>query len=154
MRQYLVYLAGPITGLSYDGCTSWREYVCKEFQKYEGKYSLIQGVSPMRMKDYLSNEAIVKDHYEFILSTPKGIETRDHYDVERCDVLFANFLGATKVSIGSVLEIGYAHSYRKPIVVAMEATNIHQHSMLNEHAGYIVDNIEDAIYVIRGLCSP
>ena len=100
MKESLLYLAGPITGVSFDGCTDWREYVAGKLPKY------IRGVSPMRGKKYLSNETAVKDAYEnHPLSSSKGITCRDRFDTTRCDMVFVNFLGAKKASIGTVMEI-------------------------------------------------
>lgn len=44
-----VYLAGPISGQSYDGATSWREEAKEELSSW----SDIIGYSPMRGKTYL-----------------------------------------------------------------------------------------------------
>jgi hypothetical protein len=51
------------------------------------------------------------------MSKPKGLTTRDRWDAMRCDVLLVNLLGATKVSIGTVLEFGWADAMDIPIVV-------------------------------------
>lgn len=149
MKTYLIYLAGPITGLTYEGCTGWRDFIIKSLPPN------IVGVSPMRMKENLVNEIDIADNYkDHVLSNERAISCRDHYDVRRCDVILANFLGATKVSIGTVLEIGHARAYDKPIIVAMKDDNIHQHAMIRGYAGFLVSSLEDAILAIRGLCSP
>ena len=64
----------------------------------------------------------------------------------RCDALLVNLLGAKKVSIGSVLEIGWADAFRKPIILAIEKEgNPHDHAELKEVANFIVDNLDEAI---------
>jgi nucleoside 2-deoxyribosyltransferase len=57
------------------------------------------------------------------------------------------------VSIGTVLEIGFAHAHRKPLVLAIESGNVHEHSMVMEIAGFVVNNLPDAIMVVRDLVS-
>src|SRR5271157_1829498 len=100
----LVYLAGPITGLTYQGCTDWRQ----KAMDYLAEYG-IQGLSPLRAKDYLLNETSIADTYDdTILSSQRGIFARDKFDCERSDVIFVNLLGAQRVSIGTVMEIGWA----------------------------------------------
>lgn len=147
MPKAKLYLAGPITGESWNGATNWRTYVGDALADVG-----IEGVSPLRSKEYLLNEVAIADRYdEYILSTSKGIFTRDFYDVSRVDGLFVNFLGAKKVSIGTVMEIAYAWSLRKPIIVVMDKDNIHQHSMLREASGWIVDTIEDGIHVAKNV---
>lgn len=142
-----IYLAGPITGESWGGATDWRKQVGDALADVG-----IEGVSPLRSKEYLLNEVAIADRYDqHILSTSKGIFTRDFYDVSRVDGLFVNFLGAKKVSIGTVMEIAYAWSLRKPIVVVMDKDNMHQHSMLREASGWIVDSIEDGIHVVKNV---
>lgn len=148
--MYTVYLAGPITGLTYDGATDWREAVIKSFPAH------IKGLSPMRGKQYLGNsKEPIKDSYsEFVMSTPKAIVTRDRFDATRCDVLLVNLLGATKVSIGTVMEIAWADAHRIPIVIAMEKNNPHDHSMIVQVAGYIVDTLEEATTVVERILTP
>ena len=51
-----VYLAGPISGLDYNGCNDWRKKAIEQLAK-EG----IKGISPMRYKEYLSKEEVIID---------------------------------------------------------------------------------------------
>lgn len=146
MRE--IYLAGPITGLSYGESTDWRSQVASQLPSH------IRPLSPMRGKQYLKGEATILDSYsQHIMSTSKGITTRDRFDVARADAVFANFLGAKKVSIGTVIEIAWADMLRKPIIVVMEKDNVHQHSMLNECAGFITESLDEAISVAVRLLS-
>lgn len=149
MQPFLLYLAGPITGVSYGASTDWRKYVAEKLPKY------IQGVSPMRGKKYLNKEKSVKDCYENRpLSSRKGITTRDRFDVMRCDMLFVNLEGAEKVSIGTVMEIAWADMLRKPIVIVMSKNNVHYHSMVRESAGFIVSSLDKAIQIAVAVLSP
>ncbi|GAG68694.1 unnamed protein product [marine sediment metagenome] len=127
-NDFIVYLAGPISGCSYDGCTDWREYVMRALP--DG----ITGLSPMRSKQYLIGETTVADQYDAkVLSTQRGIFARDSWDCRRCDAILVNLLGAEKVSIGTVMEIAWAHAFNKPVVLVMEEEdNLHEHSMLRE----------------------
>ena len=143
-----VYLAGPISGCSYGGCTEWRDGIIQALAVYD-----IKGLSPMRGKDYLSYltdiSADGKD-YEALspLSTSRGVMTRDRFDTQRCDVVLLNLLGASRVSIGSMIEVGWADSVRTPIVCVMEPTgNPHEHMMLSEAVGYRVPTLEEAVAV-------
>lgn len=145
-----MYLAGPITGLSYDGCTDWRDQVTKWAEPDIVCYS------PMRAKNYLLNRTTIADQYdEFILSTQRGIYTRDFYDCRTRDLIFVNLLGAQKVSIGTVMEIAWGAAFNKPIVLVMEKNgNIHEHAMLREACPMRVETLEDGMYVARALLLP
>lgn len=149
MKEFLLYCAGPITGVSYGESTDWREYVASKLPPY------IRAISPMRGKKYLKNEKAIKDSYEeHPLSSQKGITCRDRMDVIRCNMILINFLGASKVSISSVMEIAWADAWRKPIVVVMEKDNIHSHAMIREVSGFIVSNLDDAISIATAVLSP
>ena len=138
-----VYLAGPITSLSFGEATDWRAYAMRMLSD-----SGIDAFSPLRAKTYLSKENNIKDHYDSNpLSTAHGIVTRDRFDTMHRDLILVNFIGATKVSIGTVMEIAWADACRKPIVIAMEKGNVHEHAMLTEVSGYIVDDLDEAIEI-------
>ncbi len=148
MKHTKIYLAGPMTGLSYKESNAWREYFDKNIDTTQ-----IKCLSPFRGKSYLSDEPILKPEYnDYALSTGKGITTRDRWDAQRCDLLVVNFLGATTVSIGTVLEIAWADSKRIPIVIIMEEKgNPHEHRMITECAGFRVTTLDDAINIIHSI---
>lgn len=150
-----VYLAGPITGCSYGGCTEWRDGVIAQLAERG-----IKGLSPMRAKAFLKpfNEISgTGDEYASlnVLASARGIMTRDFNDATKCDVLLVNFLGATRVSIGTVMEIAWAFQKRTPVVVVMEKSgNPHEHLMLAEATGYRVDTLEEALSTIEAIVCP
>src|SRR6476620_1152916 len=150
--KFLVYLAGPITGTTYEGCTEWREQV-KEMVDSD-----ILTLSPMRGKQYLlerTKGGVIADSYsDTIMSCEKGINCRDFNDVQRADALLVNFLGSKKVSIGTVMEIAWARAFNKPVVCIMEEDNIHNHSMLIYACGYITDNLEEGVVLLEALLLP
>lgn len=123
-----IYLAGPITGLNYDDARNgWRKTFANILKAREANH--IHCFSPMREKEFLEKDQCIEGtaDYESLhgFGTPQGILTRDHNDVHNCDVMVANFTGAKKVSIGTCVEFGFAHSYRKPAIIIMEpATTI------------------------------
>lgn len=150
-----VYLAGPISGCSYGGCTEWRVGVREQLTKYG-----IFGFSPMRAKDYLKdNENISADGKDYerlsVMSTARGVMTRDRFDTTTADVILLNLLGSTRVSIGSMVEVGWADANRVPIVCAIElAGNPHEHMMLSEAIGFRVASLEEAVKVVVNILKP
>lgn len=149
MRKQLVYAAGGITGYSWEEAQNWRTYLQRLLEPN------IIVLSPLRGKSFLNKEKSIKDHYEqHPISTPKGIHRRDSYDVLRSDLIFVNFLKAQSVSIGTVWEIGAASILGKPVIVVMEDNNIHQHSLINQSAIYIVDNLEDGAELTKQFLLP
>lgn len=142
-----VYLAGPISGLDYQGATGWREEA-RIFLENRG----IRALSPMRgkkfLKDVTSFSATCENYGgRSVLASPKGIMTRDRYDATHCDVLLVNFLGAKTVSIGTCMEVAWADGLRTPIVAVMEEGNVHEHAMITEAIGYRVDTLKEALEI-------
>lgn len=146
---WLVYLGGPISGLSYEGATDWRDDVIAALPPQ------IVGVSPMRAKSYLSNSIAIADACPaHTLSSERGITARDRYDVMRSDMVAMNFLDADKASIGSSIEVGWADAYRKPLVVAMRPGDVHDHAMIRAIAGFIVPTLDDLVEVVTSVLLP
>ena len=170
-----VYLAGPITGLTYgDARHGWRE----EFAAMMPTH--IISLSPMRGKDFLMGEKNLKGDPDMYptnpLARPSGILARDRNDVRTCDVVVACFLGAMNhPSIGTAVEFGWADAYRKPLVMVVEddptksylkdgmtmqkintneTRNIHLHAFLTEIAGYRTNNLEEAAQIVKCLLTP
>lgn len=147
----LVYLAGPIAGLTFGECTDWRRYASMQLANHG-----ITGLSPMRGKEYLLS--ISKDvplgpdgdkyKLQSPLSTNQGIITRDRWDATRCDVLLANLVGAKQVSIGTCLEIAWADLSRTPIVLAMEDGGVHEHGMILAACGLRAKTLDEAISLV------
>lgn len=146
-----VYLAGPITGLTYDQGQDWRTKV-----KAELSNKGIDGFSPLRAKSYLAGHGPLQGAYdEFPLSTAKGIVARDRNDVRTADLVIFNLLGATRISIGTCIEFGWADAYRIPSIVVIEKNgNCHSHPMVEALSPFIVDNIPDAIDLAAMILKP
>lgn len=165
MSKKKIYLCGPITGLTYDAARlGWR----REFRDLlvAGAHSLsIEAFSPMRSKDFLEGEKNLSGDpkmYAHVMATTAGIITRDRFDVQSCDLMVANLLGAERVSIGSMVEYGWADAFRKPIITIIEpegrsyipdegtvvgVVNPHWHAFVTGLSGYIVHTVEDAVDV-------
>lgn len=150
-----VYLAGPITGLTYDQGQDWRDYAELCLRNIG-----IEALSPLRAKSYLRKLhgpiSGTGEEYAHLgpMSLPRGVMTRDRFDATRCDVLLVNLLGAEKVSIGTVMEIAWADLKRTPIVVAIEPIgNPHEHMMINEAIGFRTPDLDEAINITTAILS-
>lgn len=148
--KYKCYLAGPITGCSFDNAIDWRDKVIEQLAPD------IEGLSPLRGKKYLAGVQKIGDSYEEIpLSCSRGIFTRDFYDVRRSDIMLVNFLNTDRISIGTVMEIAWGRAFEKPIIAVMEKlNNLHDHSMIRECVGFRVDRLEDAVEIAKVLVLP
>lgn len=139
----LVYLYGPITGLTIDGASDWRTWM-------RGQLGLhgIEAVSPLRGKENFAGlgelSAHGRDYPAGALATAPAILARDKFDVLRADMLVGNFLGARRVSIGSMFEQAWAHLHHKPVAVAAEAKgHVHDHLFFNQTIDFRCDSLEE-----------
>lgn len=138
-----IYLAGPISGLTYDGAQDWRTYFTNKIDQR------IECFSPLRGKDYLKIRGPLEGSYEeFPLSTDRGITVRDRADCMGADLVIFNMLGAQRVSIGTMVEFGWADAARVPSILVMEKEgNVHEYPMVREIAGFRLTNLDDAIAI-------
>lgn len=149
-----VYLAGPITGCDYAGATDWREdFKQKILDMSDGR---IECLSPMRGKrEYLKDVKSIGDNYGHIdfMASGLSITSRDRFDCKRADAVLFNFLGASRVSIGTCIELGWADDGIKPRILVMESPksgqfemeqNLHEHSMVRHCTNFHIDNLDDA----------
>ena len=142
-----VYLAGPIEGLTYADATTWRDKACTYLRACG-----ITGLSPLRFKPYLPRDRPLgnADGQDHALSQPRAIMARDRFDCTRADVVLVNLLGAKKVSIGTVMELAWAHLDQIPTVVIMEpdGSNPHEHAMVQQAIDFRVTALEEGLATV------
>lgn len=163
MRDFIIYLAGPILGTTYGECTDWREYAQARLAQLDPS---LRGASPMRAKGYLAQLAKMPMSADQLrtatshsiktpLSTPAGIVGRDQMDVARADLLLVNLLGAKVASIGTCCEVAQAHQLHRPVMLVMEDEgNVHDHPFITYQSAFRVDNLDTAIDLIPAILIP
>lgn len=153
MKQFKVYLAGPITGESWDEANDWREDFIR---RTIDSYPQLVGYSPLRYKTYLRNETKIHHSYEeTVFSSQRGIFARDFNDVLTADLVFVNLLNTKIISVGTIMEIAWAHAFNIPRVVVMEKeNNIHEHPMLREACSFRVETFDEGFEVVAKILLP
>jgi len=155
MVDKTVYLAGAISGLTYDEASKWRDHVTNELGRFG-----IKCLSPLRAAIHLRHAGGLLSDCEIqegtkpaveAMSTPRGVIARDKFDATHCNILLVNLLGAKKVSIGTCVEIGWANALNIPIIVVMEKDNCHNHVFIRESASFITESLSDAVYLIKAI---
>lgn len=150
MSKFKVYLAGPISGLSYDEGQDWREYAQEALASHG-----IAGYSPLRQKEFLRREGVLTGSYGHPMATDRGIMRRDFNDCKTSDVIFVNLLGAKTVSQGTIMEMGWAYAFQIPLVVAVEdANNLHEHPMNRSTWDYRVPDLDQALSIVAAILLP
>jgi nucleoside 2-deoxyribosyltransferase len=154
----MIYLAGPISGLSYDKARyGWRQEFVEVIQN--SGMSHISCNSPMRGKEFMQNHGVLSsghDYPDHAMATPEGITTRDYNDVRECSAMVACFLeSGDRPSLGTAAEFGYCWALHKPIIVIGPADEVNvKHIMLKRMAGYRVDTLEEGALIAIQLLTP
>ena len=148
-RSFMVYLAGPISGLSYDEAVERRRAAARRLAEL-GHVT----VSPMRGKEHLRRVRKLRpEGYRHPASTAHAIVERDSWDVKRCDVLLADLTGARIVSIGTVAEIAWGWLLHKYVIVVMEQENVHRHAFIEQCASLVCETTDEAVEAIAVLAA-
>ena len=143
-----IYLAGPISGkggevtIDYFGSTA-------STLRQAG----FEVIHPMIGKGYFRNEIKFKaeGYLHKSQSTNHAIIERDLWMVQQCDILYCNLIMAEIVSIGSIMEMAWAHILRKHTVLAMQSDNIHRHAFVLEAADIVFEAHDEAVSYIKQL---
>jgi nucleoside 2-deoxyribosyltransferase len=107
----------------------------------------------MRAKEFLKDHPQMKDGvHEHALTTDSAITGRDYWDVSRCDAVLFNLVGAEKVSIGTMIEYGWASAFNKPRITIMERRgNIHDHPIVRNLTTFRAYNLEEGLNLVRAI---
>jgi nucleoside 2-deoxyribosyltransferase len=151
--QPSIYLAGPITGLTFGESESWRDLVKRSL-----KQAGIDCFSPLRAQEHtLRHRGILlaTSYEDDPMTSADGIMFRDHWDVKTRDLTFANVLAAKEKSIGTSMELAWAYAYCKPVVLVMEKTgNVHEHCMFRKAGVFSVQTLGEGIELAKAILLP
>ncbi len=142
-----IYLAGPITGKSFDEVMS----------RYKEKTAILvdfgyEVLSPMTAKGGLKGvSAFVSTGYSGPVANDHSIFERDQWMVSQADVVLADLSNATAISIGTMMELAWASYLGKHTVLVMGANNPHDHAFVKQAADVRLDDMEDAYDYLREL---
>lgn len=161
-----VYLAGPISGLSYEEAIERRRKAV-ELLKPLSAISPMRGKEELRGRDIVGNEGGYKG-LKSPFNQPSGIVARDRHDVTSCDAILMDLESSREtgqISIGTMVELGWADMLRRPVVVVWgtgesDATmyttnpNPHDHIFVRQLAGFHVETLEEACDVLKKILLP
>ncbi len=173
-RAPVIYVAGPMAGLSWQGMNDWRAEVERRMPDCEIR-------SPTRGKDWIKRIKLHGTEYEDKpFGTTSAIVKRDHWDVKGSDLMLVNFLDPSMVSIrdilkehrmladvrlpdkildlnteqvslGTSVEYGFAHAYHTPIIAIMREKSVHRHVFTLGITLEVVHDLNTGILLARKL---
>lgn len=138
-----IYLVGPINGKTYEDAISWRKDAERELV---ARYPDCRVLNPLTGLEHLRGTGLLGEdgHDE------RRIFLNSYAHTVLSDVVLVNLLGATKISLGSVSELAWAHDHAKGIVIVCEPEgNPHDGMFLRQYMyrddTCRVDNLEAGI---------
>ena len=147
MKQ-TVYLAGPIMGCTRTEANDWRIEFARQLADND-----IRGVSPLRCEP-LIGERYSMEYADPKFGTARAIAAKNMFDVLNCDMTLAYIpkpVGGMYHSFGTVCELAWAKMAAKPTILVTDDPYIMQHPVLGANAGWLLENMEDALEVIVGV---
>lgn len=136
-----IYLVHPISGMTADEVFDYYTKTSKELT--DQGYDVL---TPMFGKENLRCEKEFRaSGYKSPCTTNHAIFNRDKWMVMQADIIYANFLNAKQVSIGSMMELAWASDHGKHVIVSMQDENPHAHAFVYEASNIVYNNHEDVI---------
>ncbi len=174
----VIYVAGPMAGLTWQGMEDWREEVRQRMPDCEIR-------SPTRGKDWIKDVKQLDgmDYDKQLFGSIGAVIKRDHWDVKSSDLILANFLDPSMVSVRDILaehgklqvakdmgltdellalvtvqasigtgcEYGFAYAYHTPVIAVMRKNSIHRHIFILGITLEVVPTLNAGIFAARKL---
>lgn len=132
MSKKIIFLSGPMRGIQRGEGIAWRKEIIS-----------ILGDNFIVLHAYRGREE--KETFP----DPRGAIVRDKQDIRRCDVVIVNDTLDHVSMIGTSMEVFFAHSLDKPVIIFGRA---HENDYwLNAHSHVRVETLEEACELIRRL---
>jgi len=143
-----IYLAGPISGLTFEEASIWRKIITPalELLGYEV-------FNPLTGKEFLIGKGIIgadTSQNLNVLAHHDVIYNVDMFRVRQSDILLINFHNCKIVSIGTVAEINLAHETNKLVIMVMDENNIHNHPFITQRS-IVLKTMEEAVAVLQNI---
>lgn len=126
MKEFKVYLAGGMTGLSYKDYTRWRNYIISLTSRSDIKFFNPPSYYNLQSENY---------------DTEKEVMEFDLYNLRSSDLVIVNFNSPN--SIGTAMELMLAKELKIPII-GINEENKQLHPWLTECVVKMFKNLEDA----------
>ena len=114
MKEISIYLAGAMSGLTFEESNEWRKYVKDIFYDENFNGNIIKCINP-------------NDYYNFQIIKHKSeheVKEFDLYKLKHSDLVLVN-LENINTSIGSAMELQVAHDTNIPIIAFGDVINVH-----------------------------
>ncbi|MDD4937399.1 MAG: hypothetical protein PHX34_00045 [Candidatus Shapirobacteria bacterium] len=128
----IVFLSGPMRGISRSEGLAWRNEIKKGL---EPQFKVLHAYRGREEKETFTD--------------PKGAVIRDKNDIMRADIVIVNDINPNASMIGTAMEVFMAHSLNKIVIVFGEGHL--EDYWLNYHSHIRVKTLEEACNVVNSL---
>ena len=140
-----IYLGGPMSGMTWRQAMEWRWTAQTRLEHSWRLINPCRTQIPMDKLDEVIIASTQKDGDLDLHLTATGITAQDEFFIDQSDWLLVNFLGAERVSIGTVWEMGYAWAKGKKIVTVVEPGSINDHPFTRRRSHVFTPDFEEAL---------
>lgn len=139
-----VYMAGLIEYSVIDKCIQWRKQIVDHYSNWKnsGKvYGDICFIDPTNGESGFSNNGTST------LLPSKVILEKDYMAINKCDLFIANMdsFGVTRPLIGTIMEIAFAYTWHKPIIMITTDALYKNHSFVSNMVSWYFESVEDML---------
>lgn len=131
-----IYLSGGIVGHTYEGATSWREYLKASLSRH------FQILDPMRGKDELKNiRGVITNNTPY---DPVEVFRRDLWDIRQSNIVVVNWPTIQPKGVGTAAEAMFAWQRGKDIISVVDEV-YKKHPFVIGMSDAMVDSLEGVI---------
>lgn len=145
-----VYLAGPILGKTVAEANDWRAAMSLKLARFN-----ILGISPLRCEPPGINGVYEGSYDDPKFGHMRAIASKNLFDVRNCDVTLAYLPLSQRLShqpsIGTLIELAYAHALGKSTILVTDDPTLLQHPLVQMCAGWVLPDLESAVELLKGL---
>lgn len=141
-----VYLAGPIAGRTYDEANAWRSEATRWLANHG-----IRGISPLRCEPLRGQRYGELGHEDPRFGTGRAIASKNLMDVQMCDMTLAYLPQIYGVSLGTLMELAWAHAFRRPTILVTDDISLSSHPVVQANASWLVETLQAGLEVAIGV---
>jgi len=147
-----IYLAGPMSGLSWREALAWRREAEAELSKDWRLINPVRAQVPEDQQNEIIEATTQLDTKKVDIEvTATAVTAQDEFFIDQSDWILAYFLGAGKISIGTVWELGYGWGTGKKIFSVLEPGSIHDHAFVRRRSHVFSPHLSDAIQFFKAI---
>lgn len=140
-----LYLAGPMSGLTWRQALEWRKQATDILHTHWRIINPVRHQVSVEQLDEIIPCGVQDDSHTALHLCATGLCAQDEFYIDQSDWLLCNYLDAVRPSFGTVWEQGYAWGRNKHILSVIEPGSLHDHPFVRRRSHVFTPNLDDAI---------